>query len=101
MGDANRQPLTYVDVGAALCARPAWALVDGSLVRTHDCGRWDAAFAAAQRIAVEAARLDHHPDWSQQGGVLRIAVRTHRPAGITALDLALTDAVDAILGDPA
>lgn len=101
MGDSNRQPLTYVDVASALCARPEWALVDGSLVRTHDCGGWDAAFAAVQRIAAEAARLDHHPDWSQRGGVVRIAVRTHRPAGITALDLALVDAVDAILGAPA
>lgn len=101
MGESNRQPLTYVDVGAALCARPAWAFVDGTLVRAHDCGSWDAAFAAARRIAEEAGRLDHHPDWSQRGGVLRIVIRTHRPAGITPLDLVLADAVDAILGDPA
>ncbi len=96
---SSRQPLAYVDVAEALCARPHWALVDRRLVRTADCGDWDAAYAAVRRIAAEAERLDHHPDWSQQGGVLRIAIRTHRPAGISALDLALADAVDVILGD--
>lgn len=100
MGD-TRQPMTYDELASALCARPGWALVHDRLVREHDCGGWEAVQAAVGRIAQAANDLDHHPDWTQRGAVLRIEVRTHRPSGITALDLALVDAVDAILGAPA
>ncbi|MEY4226378.1 MAG: hypothetical protein RL190_1135 [Actinomycetota bacterium] len=94
----DRTPLTYVVVADALCARPGWALVDGRLVREHDCGSWDAARAALQAIAQAAEDLDHHPDLEQRFGRVRVAVATHRPPGISALDLALVDRVDAVLG---
>lgn len=94
----DRTPLTYGAVALALCARPGWALVDGRLVREHDCGSWDAACAAAAAIARAAEDLDHHPDLEQRHARVRVAVRTHRPPGISVLDLALVDRVDAVLG---
>ncbi|MGA0121974.1 MAG: 4a-hydroxytetrahydrobiopterin dehydratase [Gaiellales bacterium] len=95
---ADRTPLTYSDVARALCARPGWALVDGRLVREHDCGSWGAARTVLDAIVAAADDLDHHPDLEQRVGRVRIGVRTHRPAGISALDLALVDRVDAVLG---
>lgn len=95
---ADRTPLTYLAVVGALCARPGWALVDGRLVREHDCGGWEEARAALDAIAVAADELDHHPDVEQRFGRLRIAVSTHRPPGISVLDLALVDRVDRVLG---
>ena len=94
----DRTPLTYDAVARALCARPGWALVDGRLVREHDCGSWEAARSALDGIAVAAAELDHHPDLEQRLGRVRVAVSTHRPPGISVLDLALVDRVDAVLG---
>lgn len=95
---ADRTPLTYLAVAEALCARPGWALVDGRLVREHDCGGWEAARAALDAIAAAADELDHHPDLEQRFGRVRVAVSTHRPQGISALDLALVDRVDGVLG---
>lgn len=89
--------MTQLAVLGALSERPAWALVGDRLVREHDCGSWDAAFAALAPIAGVAERLDHHPDWSQRGGTLRLELRTHRPRGISQLDLDLADAIDAVL----
>lgn len=94
----DRTPLTYADVTAALCARPGWALVDGRLVREHDCGSWAAARGALEAIAGAADELDHHPDLDQRVTRIRVAVATHRPPGISALDLALVDRVDGVLG---
>jgi len=53
---------------------------------------------ALDGIAVAAAELDHHPDLEQRFGRVRVAVSTHRPPGISVLDLALVDRVDAVLG---
>lgn len=94
----DRTPLTHLAVAEALCARPGWALVDGRLVREHDCGGWDEARAALAAIADAAEELDHHPDLVQRYGRVRVEVVTHRPPGISALDLALVDRVDRVLG---
>ena len=58
---------------------------------------WQEAFAALAPIAAVAERLDHHPDWSQRGATLRIELTTHRPRGISQLDLDLAEAIDTIL----
>ncbi len=98
---STRTPMTQLAVADALADRPAWALVHDRLVREHDCGSWDAAFALLAPIAAAADRLDHHPDWSQRGGTLRLEVRTHRPRGISRLDFDLADAIDELLPVPA
>ena len=59
---STRTPMTQLAVADALADRPAWALVHDRLVREHDCGSWDAAFALLAPIAAAADRLDHHPD---------------------------------------
>ncbi len=91
------QPMTYEAVVVALAERPAWALVNGRLVREHTFGSWAAAHAAIASIAALAERLDHHPDWQQRGGTLRIELMTHRPRGISQLDFDLATAIDAVL----
>lgn len=94
---SDHTPFTFCALGDALVERPAWALIDGRLVRSHDFGSWQDAYAALTPIAAVAERLDHHPDWSQRGTTLRIELTTHRPRGISQLDLDLADAIDAIL----
>jgi 4a-hydroxytetrahydrobiopterin dehydratase len=94
---SEHTPLTFVALTAALVERRTWALVDGSLVRSHSFASWQEAFASLAPIAAVAERLDHHPDWSQRGATLRIELTTHHPRGISQLDLDLADAIDTIL----
>ena len=95
---SNQRSLSYVEVVEALVTRPAWALVDGRLVREHTIASWDEAFACLAPIAEHATRLDHHPDWAQRGRTLRFELVTHSAKGITLLDFALADVIDAELG---
>ncbi len=97
MTSPTREPMTYLDAVSDLCASPDWSLIQGRLVRVVDCGSWAAAWSMLGRVAEVADRLDHHPDWSQRGGILRFEVTTHRPRGISRLDLALVAAIDAEL----
>jgi len=97
MSSAQRTPMTFLEVGTALWARPHWSLVDGRLVREHTCGSFAEAQAAAVAIAVQAECLDHHPDLMQRGSRLRVETMTHRPRGLSARDFELADAVDRIL----
>ena len=94
---SKHAPLTFSVLTDALVERRAWALVDGCLVRSHTFASWQEAFDSLAPIAAVAERLDHHPNWSQRGATLRIELTTHRPRGISQLDLDLAEAIDTIL----
>lgn len=94
---SKHTPLTFSVLTDALVERRAWALVDGCLVRSHTFASWQEAFDSLAPIAAVAERLDHHPNWSQRGATLRIELTTHRPRGISQIDLDLAEAIDTIL----
>jgi 4a-hydroxytetrahydrobiopterin dehydratase len=47
------------------------------------------AFAWMGRVAEEAERLGHHPDWSNVYNRVLVSLWTHDRGGVTELDLAL------------
>lgn len=74
-----------------------WAVVDGRLHREWTFADFAEAFAFMGRVAVEAERLGHHPDWSNSWNRVTIDLVTHdEGATITELDLALARAIDAV-----
>ena len=81
-----------------LAARPAWALVDGKLHRELRFGDFAEAFAFMARVAINAEKLDHHPEWSNVYNRVTIDLVTHDAGGLTDLDLQLATRVDRALG---
>jgi 4a-hydroxytetrahydrobiopterin dehydratase len=55
-----------------------------------------AAFAFMTRVALEAEKADHHPDWSNAWNRVDILLSTHDAGGVTAKDIALARKIDAI-----
>ena len=76
-----------------------WAVVDGKLHRDLTFDDFAAAFAFMTRVAAEAERADHHPDWSNSSHAVSIDLFSHDVGRITARDLGLAEAIDAVLGD--
>jgi 4a-hydroxytetrahydrobiopterin dehydratase len=54
------------------------------------------AFAFMTRVALEAEKADHHPDWSNVWNKVEIALTTHSAGGLTARDVALARKIEAI-----
>ena len=48
-----------------------------------------AAFAFMTRVALEAEKADHHPDWSNVWNRVDILLSTHSDGGVTEKDVAL------------
>ncbi len=48
-----------------------------------------AAFAFMTRVALEAEKADHHPDWSNVWNRVDILLSTHSAGGVTEKDIAL------------
>ena len=72
-----------------------WQVVDGKLHREFAFGDFAEAFAFMARVAAEAERLDHHPDWSNSWNRVVIDLVTHEAGGITELDRSLAVAISA------
>jgi 4a-hydroxytetrahydrobiopterin dehydratase len=57
-----------------------------------------AAFAFMTRVALEAEKADHHPEWSNVWNRVDILLSTHDAGGVTGKDIALAAKIEAIAG---
>ena len=72
----------------------AWAIVDGKLETTFSFPDFLSAWAFMSRVALVAERMNHHPEWFNVYGTVRVALTTHDAGGLTALDLDLAKAMN-------
>jgi hypothetical protein len=58
-----RAPLNAGEIAAFCAAHPPFGVDAGALVARFEFADFQRAFAFMTLVAVEANRLDHHPDW--------------------------------------
>jgi 4a-hydroxytetrahydrobiopterin dehydratase len=93
MARPSRARLT---VEAALAELPDWRAVEGreAIARGFRFRDFRDAFAFMARVALEAERLDHHPEWSNVYNRVEAVLTTHDAGGVTGFDLELARAMD-------
>lgn len=81
----------------ALASLPGWELVSGrdAIGKRFRFSGFGEAFAFMTRVALVAEKMDHHPEWSNVYDRVEIVLSTHDAGGLTALDVALAQAIDA------
>jgi 4a-hydroxytetrahydrobiopterin dehydratase len=77
------------ELARALAELPGWSLAGGKLHREYRFADFNAAFGFMSRVALEAERMNHHPEWSNVWNRVVVDLVTHDSGGITASDLAL------------
>lgn len=75
---------------------PGWTLDGEHLRRRFTFADFNAAFAFMTRVALLAEKADHHPEWSNVWNRVDIALTTHDAGGLTARDVKLATAIDAL-----
>jgi 4a-hydroxytetrahydrobiopterin dehydratase len=61
---------------------------------------FSAAWAFMSRVALLAEKHDHHPEWTNVWNRVDITLSTHEAGGLSARDVALAKAIDAIIDGP-
>lgn len=81
----------------ALAELAGWSEVEGrdAIRRSLRFADFNAAFGFMSRIAMQAEKMDHHPEWSNVYNRVEIVLSTHDAGGLSALDLALARFIDA------
>ena len=81
-------------------AATGWAAAEGrdALLKSFRFKDFNAAFGWMARVAMEAEKLDHHPEWSNVWNRVEVTLTTHDAQGLTELDQALARAMDRFAG---
>ncbi len=88
--------LSSTDIQSSLDKLDDWDLVDGKLYKEYTFKDFNQAFEFMKLLAKIAAKLDHHPDWSNSYNKVVIRLATHSVGGITATDFKLAKAAEQI-----
>jgi len=90
------EQLSTSDRDAALARLSAWTLREDGLAisRNFKFGDFSEAFAFMTRVALEAEKADHHPEWSNVYNRVAITLTTHDAGGLSQRDVAMAAAID-------
>jgi 4a-hydroxytetrahydrobiopterin dehydratase len=88
--------LTDAERDAALSSLPGWVLrADGlAICKTFRFGDFAEAFGFMTRIAIQAEKADHHPEWFNVYNRVEITLTTHDAGGLSTRDVALARAIE-------
>ena len=73
-----------------------WRLDRGFIKRDFKFKSFVEAFSFMTAVALEAEKLNHHPDWSNVYNTVSVNLQTHDAGGITNRDLDLAQTMDRI-----
>ncbi|WP_395393970.1 4a-hydroxytetrahydrobiopterin dehydratase [Novosphingobium sp. BL-8A] len=88
--------LTDAERVAVLGTLPGWTLREDGLaiVRTVKFTDFNEAFGFMTRVAIEAEKRDHHPEWFNVYNRVEITLTTHDAGGLSQRDVALARFID-------
>ncbi len=77
-----------------------WQAVPGrdAIRKVWKFGTFSQAWGFMARVALEAERLNHHPEWCNVFNVVDVTLSTHDCDGLSDLDVTLARAMDRIAG---
>jgi 4a-hydroxytetrahydrobiopterin dehydratase len=91
-----RARLSELELADALAELPGWQVANGKLHREWRFGDFSAAFGFMTRVALEAERMNHHPEWTNVWNRVVVDLVTHDAGGLTASDVKLAKRMEAL-----
>ena len=93
------EKLSQADISAALNGLPGWSLLNDKLRREFKFANFIEAFGFMTSAAIEAEKMNHHPEWFNVYSKVVVDLTTHDAGGITELDLELAGKMNKLSGD--
>lgn len=88
---------TKKQVADAFAPLKGWELKSDTLRKKIAFKNFAQAFGFMTRVALEAEKLNHHPDWKNSYNKVTVSLSTHDAGGLTGLDFELAASIDKIL----
>ena len=94
--------LSEAEITSGIAALDGWALVEGraAIFKSLSFPDFPAAFAFMTRVAIQAEKIDHHPEWFNVYNRVDITLTSHDIGGLSGRDLTLAHFIDGLKGAP-
>lgn len=83
------KPLEPAEISEAIKTLPGWVFSDNRLRAEFRFRNFVEAFGFMASAALEAEKMDHHPDWSNSYNKVVVELTTHSAGGVTGKDILL------------
>lgn len=90
--------LSEIEIKERLQDFEGWDYQEGALHTLFEFDNFKEAFTAMTRIAFEAEKMQHHPEWSNVYNSLEIYLYAHDADGVTEKDFELARIIDELVG---
>jgi 4a-hydroxytetrahydrobiopterin dehydratase len=98
MGDKtmSREKLSSNEIEALLQGLDGWTLAANGLAinKTFKFAGFAQAFGFMTECAIQAEKIDHHPEWSNVYRTVEVKLNTHSAKGLSKLDFDLAAFMD-------
>ena len=82
----------------AIAILDGWTTVPGrdAIEKTYTFRNFSEAWGFMSRVALEAEKLNHHPEWTNVWSKVHVVLSTHDVGGLSELDVRLAAAIEAV-----
>jgi 4a-hydroxytetrahydrobiopterin dehydratase len=89
-------PAEKIGAEAAVARLNGWRAVEGrdAITKQFRFKDFNAAFGFMARVALNAEKQDHHPEWTNVYNRVEVTLSTHDAEGVTDKDVALAHFMD-------
>jgi 4a-hydroxytetrahydrobiopterin dehydratase len=96
MSEDEYQKLSEQDIQQQVAGLEGWKVVGGKVNKTFEFENFVQAFGFMTKVAMEAEKMNHHPEWFNVYNRVRIDLMTHDVGGISNYDIMLAKIIDRI-----
>lgn len=96
MSEDEYQKLSEQEIQQQVAKLEGWKVVDGKVNKTFEFEDFVQAFGFMTKVAMEAEKMNHHPEWFNVYNRVRIDLMTHDVGGISNYDIKLAKIIDRV-----
>ena len=96
MSGNKYETLTDERIREELSKLGGWNIKDGKLAKSFKFNNFVKAFGFMTQVAIEAEKMNHHPDWRNVYNSVEVNLVTHDASAITTHDIKLARTIDTI-----
>ena len=94
------EKLSAKEKSAAMAKLKGWKKQRGreAICKSYVFADFNAAFGWMSRVALQAEKMDHHPEWDNVYKTVNVVLTTHDAGGLSQLDIRLAQFMDKTAG---
>jgi 4a-hydroxytetrahydrobiopterin dehydratase len=96
MPESEYKKLSDEEIKREIDKNPDWLVENGKLNRTLEFDDFVQAFGFMTEVAIEAEKINHHPEWFNVYNRIKIDLVTHDVNGISNYDFKLATIINAL-----